>query len=112
MTVQQCRPPFHRCERQLEAARRTLAVDELLEELGPFGKRLGLATRQDRRELVAQRQETRGLEPDDRRAGRDVGGESVHHAACLRARLLDEPGGGEAPAAAQRAAPNRGWAGG
>src|SRR6202022_1442792 len=92
---------------QLKAARRTLAVDELLEELGPFGKRLGLATRQDRRELVAQRQETRGLEPDDRRAGCDGGGESAPHSACLRSRLLDETGGEKAPAAAQRAAPNR-----
>src|SRR6266851_5229173 len=40
MPVQQCRPAFHRSERQSEAARGALAVDKFLKELRASGERL------------------------------------------------------------------------
>ena len=77
VTVQQCRPAFHRVKCQLEATGRPLTIDEFLDQLGALGKRLCSRARQHRRKLVAQRQQARRLQPDDRRAGRDVRRECV-----------------------------------
>ena len=87
--------------RQSEPSGGALGIDEFLEELGMGGERLGRRARQQRRILVAQGQEARGFEPDDRGAGGDMGGERVDHALRLDPRLVDEAGGEKGAAAAQ-----------
>ena len=53
-------------------------------------------------ELVAQRIQARGLEPDDGSAARDVRRERGHDAPSLLPRLVDQAGGEIGAAAAQR----------
>src|SRR5262249_34728337 len=72
-----------------------------LEQLSTLGERSRRRAWQDRRKLVAQGQQTRGLEPDDRRAGRDMRTESVQHASCLVPRLVDKTGREKGPATAE-----------
>ena len=58
-----------RREGDREAARLRLARDELLEQERLRGDRIGLGAEPQRQRLVAQREQARRLEADDRHAG-------------------------------------------
>ena len=107
MPVQQSRAALHRRQCQSETARGALAFDELLEEPGAFGKRLGSGTRQEHRKFVAQGQQAGWLQPDDRCASLDIGHECIHGAPGLMACLVDKASRKERTPAAQRSAARR-----
>ncbi len=93
-----------RGEREIEASRAMLAREELLDQEGAFRQALRGLAETHHQELVAQRQQARRLEADDRRAALDVRRERGDDAPRLALRLVDEARGEVGPAAAQRPA--------
>src|SRR5207302_10340538 len=98
MAVQQ-RRFRHRREAHREMACVELAGDEFLEQKRMACEDFG--PRQHGAKFVAEAEQARGLEPDDRRAALDPGLERLERATRLRLGLLDEPRLKEGPAAAQ-----------
>ncbi len=68
-----------------------LARQELLDEEGALRQALRGIAEAHHQELVAQRQQARRLEADDRRAALDVRRERRDDTARLGLRLVDEP---------------------
>src|SRR5437773_1855406 len=105
MAVQQ-RLFRQRREASREMARVELAGDEFLEQ-----KRMAcedFAARKHGAEFVAEAEQARGLEPDDRRAALDPGRERLQRATRLCLGFLDQPGREERPPAAQGPAERQG----
>src|SRR5579883_1380972 len=92
-----------RLELGREAAGCRLGGDEFLEEQRVLGERLCLGAGQHGRQLVAQRQEARGLKAHDRHAARDKRLERGEEARGLALCLIDEARRQEGATAAERA---------
>ena len=100
MTVQQRGLFRQRLQRERESPRLLLARQEFLKQERILRRLLRRLAKPQRQELVAQGEEARGLEPDDRDAGFDIRAQRADGALGLGAGLVDEAGGEEGAAAA------------
>ena len=89
-------------ERQGKPPRLRLAGEEFLEQHRPARHLGGAAVLDDRRDLVAEREQAARLEADDRHAARSIGCERRERALGLFTCLVDAAHGEESAAAAQR----------
>ena len=96
--------PRQRVQLQREPPGIRLAREELLEKERVRAEFHRFVAREHRAELVAQRQQARGFEPDDRYAARGVRRQRIEQPARLVARLVHHTDRKEGAAAAERPA--------
>ncbi len=90
-----------RFERQLQPARFRLAGEEFFQKHGVSGECLGIRAGEQRKELVAQREQAARLEADDGRAALYCRRDRRNKAGGFTARLLDHASGEKGAAAAE-----------